>query len=80
MSTMFGLCKIDFELEDDNIPEKFINEEFFEIAFRGNRGQIYWKNEIAEFLPDTLKVYPLDNTAQGLYTIGDIRKEIENGR
>ena len=27
-------------------------------------------------LPDDIKVYPLDITAQGIYTIGDIRREI----
>jgi len=76
MSTIFGICKIDFELEDDTIPEKYADEDFYDIAFRGNYGTIRWTNDIAKFLPDSLKVYPLDNTAQGIYSIGDIRKEI----
>jgi hypothetical protein len=28
-------------------------------------------------LPSSMKVYPLDNSAQGIYTIGDIIKEME---
>jgi len=35
---------------------------------------IIWKNPLAPFLPPETKVYPLDNTPQGIYTIGDILK------
>ena len=31
---------------------------------------------IGTLLPDETKVIPLDNTAQGIYTIGDIKKQI----
>ena len=35
-------------------------------------------NALAHLLPDDTLVIPLDNTAQGVYTIGDIKREIEN--
>ena len=33
---------------------------------------------VAQLLPDDLEVIPLDNSAQGIYTIGDIRKAIDD--
>jgi hypothetical protein len=38
---------------------------------------IFFTNELAEMLHDEIKVVPLDNTEQGIYTIGDIRKAIK---
>lgn len=38
---------------------------------------IFFTNELAELLPKKTKVVPLDNTAQGIYTIGDIRNAIK---
>jgi len=77
MSTTFGINTTDFkdfELVDDEIPY-WINKNIFErVAFRGST--IGWRNDMARFLPDETKVYPLDNSAQGIYTIGDIKKEI----
>lgn len=35
---------------------------------------------IISHLDDDVEVYPLDNGPQGIYTIGDIRKEINNGK
>ena len=45
-----------------------------QVAFRTH--YIRWENPLAEFLPDETKVEALDNTAQGIYTIGDIKKAI----
>ena len=39
--------------------------------------QMWFTDELAEMLPDEVKVYPLDNTAQGIYTIGDIKNHIK---
>ena len=64
MSTIFGVI----------IPSKE-NEPPVEVAFR-SRG-IYFTNPLAELLPDETPVIPLDNTAQGIYTIGDIKNEIK---
>jgi hypothetical protein len=84
MSTTFGILIKDGKLldltqsEDINIE---INEEetdVIEVAYRGNGTGFRWKNCLALFLPSKTKVYPLDNTAQGVFTIGDILKEINN--
>jgi hypothetical protein len=63
MSTTFGII----------IPE---TGEEIEVAFRSRH--IRWTNPLAHLLPDETKVEPLDNTAQGIYTIGDIKKEIDH--
>jgi hypothetical protein len=83
MSTLFGIHREGkkIELVDDDLPEEYfqddrIDNEFIEVAFRGNIGIILWEHEIAKFLDDSIPVYPLDNTAQGIYTIGDLKKEI----
>lgn len=78
MSTVFGINKnkVDIQLVDDCLPDKFIDDDFIEIAFRGNHTGFHWKNDLCEFLPNSLKVYPLDNSAQGIYTIGDIKYEM----
>ena len=46
------------------------------VAYRNNGGSMIWRNPLAAYLPDEMKVIPLDNTAQGIKTIGDIRKLI----
>jgi hypothetical protein len=77
MSTVFGIYRLrgEIELIDDCLPEIYTDDDFIEVAFRGNTSGICWKNELAEFLNDDIKVYPLDNSAQGIYTIGDIKRE-----
>ena len=79
MSTTFGIPQNgkDIILENDCLPNEYESEEFIEVAFRSNYNNFIWKNEIAKFLPKDLKVYPLDNTAQGIYTIGDILNEMK---
>lgn len=78
MSTTFGINTSnfnDFELDEfGDIPEWLNPDIFKEVAFRSNG--IRWKNDMAKFLPDETKVYALDNSAQGIFTIGDIKKEI----
>jgi len=78
MSTTFGISRLGKIYENDE--DDFILEdgdEMVEVAFRGNRTGIRWSNSVAHLLPDETKVYPLDNSAQGIYTIGDIKKEIK---
>lgn len=83
MSTVFGIHREGkkIELVNDNLPKEYHldsdrkEEEFIEVAFRGNRGYILWKNELCQFLDDSIPVYPLDNTAQEIYTIGDLKRE-----
>jgi hypothetical protein len=64
MSTTFGV-----------IPPSAENEPPIEVAFR-NSGGISFINPLAELLPDSTPVIPLDNSAQGIYSIGDIKAEI----
>lgn len=84
MSTTFGVFVKDGKLVDCEINEfdVFVHSEddleVIEVAFRGNSGYVRWKNELAQFLPPDTKVYALDNSQQGIYTIGDIIKEIED--
>ena len=63
MSTTFGIT-----IFSDN------GNEEVEVAFRSH--YMRWLNPLARLLPNDTKVEPLDNTAQGIYTIGDIRDSI----
>lgn len=47
-----------------------------EVAYRSNGYR--WVNPLAHLLPDETKVVPLDNTHQGIHTIGDIKKAIQD--
>lgn len=47
-----------------------------EVAKRSS-GEIWFTHGLAELLSDDTPVIPTDNTAQGIYTIGDIRAHIE---
>ncbi len=87
MSTVFGILKEGLDITkivDENgevYPYIDLDYCFTEVFFRG--GYSYWVREFAGELPDEIKVYPLDNSAQGIYTIGDCRKHLEeeyNGR
>jgi len=53
-----------------------VKDDYVEVAFRSNGMRFI--NELAELLPDDTPVIPLDNTAQGIYTIGDIKNHILN--
>ena len=58
-----------------------VRGEFIPVAHRSNG--IRWTNDIAATLSWQRRVYPMDNTAQGIYCIGDIRRiieETENGK
>ena len=53
-----------------------VDDHEIEVAFRSNG--IRFTNPLATLLMNEQKVIPLDNTAQGIETIGDIRKAIRN--
>jgi hypothetical protein len=81
MSTIFGILKEQGKiiLEDDCLPTFYRESDFEVVAFRGNgRNGMRWENIVAKYLPPETPVYPLDNSAQGIYTIGDIINEIKN--
>lgn len=77
MSTTFGIPqrKVDLEILIDAFGDlhDYIDTSFFEkVFFRG--GHSRWLNPLADKLPDNTLIFPLDNSAQGIYTIGDARK------
>ena len=70
MNTTFGI-----------IVKNVYDEDFIEVEVAFRSGGIRWLNPPANLLPDDTKVEPLDNSAQGIYTIGDIKaviNQIEN--
>ena len=52
------------------------SDEPVEVARRTSH-EIIWVNRLAHLLPDDIEVIPLDNTAQGIHTIGDIKHDIK---
>jgi hypothetical protein len=79
MSTFFGILKSGGEiiLENDELPTGYTDEDFIEVAFRNNNGIFWWTNSLSEFLPSNTRIYPLDNSASGIYTTGDIKQKIK---
>ena len=67
MSTTFGIV----------VPSLYEegHKEEIEIARRFS-GHITWTNPLAQALSDDTEVIPLDNSAQGIYTIADIKAKI----
>ena len=65
MSTTFGVAiKNNNEIED-----------VVEVAFRSNG--MRFTNTLAQLLPDETPVIALDNSQQGVHTIGDIKEQIK---
>ena len=78
MSTTFGIPQRQVEL---NILvnvfgdlHDYIDNSFFDKVFFRSMNNSRWLNPLADKLPDNTLVFPLDNTAQGIYTIGDIKQ------
>ena len=70
MSTTFGVIK---ESKDES------THEVIEIARRvgsRNGAKMSFTNPLANHLPDEVNVEALDNSPQGIFTIGDIRRHI----
>ena len=40
----------------------------------------FWLNPLGSYLPDDFKIEPLDNTPQGIETIGNIRKYLKENK
>ena len=70
MSTTFAV-KI---LNDDYCKKCGRGYEMIEVAHRSNG--IKWTNDLAKLLDDKTEVYAIDNSQQGIYTIKDIKGEI----
>ena len=65
MSTTFGVS-----IKNNNKIEDVV-----EVAFRSNG--MRFTNPLAQLLPDETPVIALDNSQQGVHTIGDIKEEIK---
>lgn len=78
MSTTFGIPQRQVELsklvDENGDLHDYIDTSFFEKVFFRSMGNSRWMNSLASRLPDNTPVFPLDNTAQGVYTIGDIKQ------
>ena len=77
MSTTFGIPQRQVELNilvnEFGDLHDYIDTSFFDkVFFWGNNSR--WLNPLADKLPDNTLVFPLDNDAQGVYTIGDIKQ------
>ena len=80
MSTRFGILTEDIPhnnlVDSDGDLHFYISRSIFEpIFFRGNESR--WLNVLAQKLTDDTKVYALDNTQQGVYTIKDCKELID---
>ena len=54
-----------------------VKDEFENVAKRHNGGRIELFNKLLLLINKNVKVYALDNTPQGIYTVGDIIKHVE---
>jgi hypothetical protein len=47
------------------------------IGVGNGKVSVYFTNEIAELLPDDTEVVAIDNSSQGIFTIGDIKEKMK---
>lgn len=52
-------------------------DQMIQVAYRNNSGEFSWLSTLAILLPDDTEIIAIDNTPQGIFTIGDIRKKIK---
>lgn len=80
MSTTFGIPRepIDIELGDEDGVFYYIDTDIFEKVWFRSMGRSRWLSDIAKSLPDDTRVYALDNSQQGVFTIGDIKKQMNH--
>jgi len=80
MSTTFGIFNIPVKTDEyGNIISEYTEDNYVKVAYRSRT--IAWLtpyDKINHAFRNDIPVYPLDNTAQGIYTIKDIKREIEN--
>ena len=78
MSTTFGIPQKQVELnklvDEDGEIYDYIDISFFERVFFRSMKNSRWMNSLASRLPDDTLVFPLYNTAQGIYTIKDCKE------
>jgi hypothetical protein len=80
MSTTFAIFKIPVQTNEyGEVVSEYTEDDYEEVAVRTVSG-IYWEEPFGTIdfaLKDSVPVYPIDNTDPGIYTIGDIKKEIK---
>jgi hypothetical protein len=79
MSTTFGIIKNDDIIKYDEEKEVIWDDDYdyIEIAKRIDNGWV-WLNDLGELLPNHIKIYTFDNSPNGIFTIGDIRRDLNN--
>lgn len=80
MSTTFGIPLYHVDdailLTEDGELQPYIDESFFRPVFFRNYKSSRWVGDHS--LPNELRVYALDNSHQGVYTIADCKKILED--
>lgn len=81
MSTTFGIPRRTVDVrklcDDEGELLDYVDTSFFEKVFYRSMNNSRWLNSIAHLLPDDTMVWPLDNSAQGIYNIGQIKKFLQ---
>lgn len=86
MSTKFGILteNVEHSLLVDKYGDLhgYISREIFEPVFFRGTNSSRWLTIFGKFLPDDMRVYALDNTQQGIFTIKDckdfLNKELDD--
>ena len=78
MSTTFGILRTQVDhdklVDDDGDLLEYISENIFEPVFFRSLNNSRWLTHFGPHLSDDIKVYALDNTQQGVYTIKDCKE------
>lgn len=78
MSTTFGILTIpvDYDklVDEDGDLLSYISKDIFNPVFFRSKGNSRWLTIAGPFIPDDTKVFALDNTQQGIFTIKDIKE------
>ena len=69
MSTTFGV-KIPSTGETQPIARR--------VGIGNGKVSVFFTEPLAELLPDDMEVEAMDNSPQGIFTIGDIKEKIED--
>lgn len=82
MSTKYGIPLYPVDdailLDQDGELQSYISESFFHDVFFRSYKNSRWMSDLADKLPDDTKVYALDNSHQGIHTIADCKKILED--
>lgn len=84
MSTTFGILTIPIDydklVDEDGDLLPYISENVFEPIFFRSMRNSRWLSAAGPHLPDDIKVFALDNTQQGIFTIKDIKEFLKTNQ